>query len=398
MAKRSLQQHVEAGQGSASGRRMLVPAGLATIGVTYGLARYGYGLYLPEFRADFGLSARAAGSIASGSFLAYCLAAALAARLVAVARPRLALWLAGGSAALGSALVAVAWSGEALAVGALVAGSGAGLATPALVEAVASTVPAAAEPRAQGVVNSGTGVGVVLGGLVVLVAPTAWREAWVGFALVALCVTWWVDRCATWPRPPAGPAPTRSAGELRRLRLPVAAAVLAGSGCANVWTFGRDLMTDAGVPAGTTGLLWCLLGAAGLLGGLSGVLVQRAGLPAAWLVSVGLAGAATALLGWRPGVVPAAALSLTCFGAAFVALSGVLIAWGACVAPEAAGRAAAVVFIALTAGQALGAVVLGAVADATGSRVTFLVAAGLLVLAGAGPCAVLLGRPGGRGA
>jgi predicted MFS family arabinose efflux permease len=96
--------------------------------------------------------------------------------------------------------------------------------------------------------------------------------------------------------------------------------------------------------------------------------------------------------------VPAAALSLTCFGAAFVALSGVLIAWGACVAPKAAGRAAAVVFIGLTAGQAVGAVVFGAVADAAGSRVTFLIAGGLLVLAGAGPSAVLLGRSARRGA
>ena len=45
----------------------LVPAGVAVIGATYGLARYGYGLTLPEFRAAFGLSTAAAGGIASGS-------------------------------------------------------------------------------------------------------------------------------------------------------------------------------------------------------------------------------------------------------------------------------------------------------------------------------------------
>jgi len=81
-----------------------------------------------------------------------------------------------------------------------------------------------------------------------------------------------------------------------------------------------------------------------------------------------------------------------------VALSGVLIAWGARVAPQATGRAAAVVFIGLTAGQAVGAVVLGAVTDAAGSWVTFLVAAGLLVLAGAVPSAVLLLRSARHGA
>jgi predicted MFS family arabinose efflux permease len=359
----------------------LVPAGLAVIAVTYGLARYGYGLYLPEFRVHFRLSAGAAGIVAAGSFGAYCLAAALAGRLVASSRPRLALWLAGGSAALGSAVVAMAWSWQALAVGALVAGSGAGLATPALVEAVAATVSPAAEPRAQAVVNSGTGAGVIVGGLIVLVAPDAWRWAWSGFAVAALSATWWADRRAVWPAGRRAPAPEPLARTLRRLHRPLRAAVLAGSGSASVWIFGRDLMAGAGVPAGVTGLLWCLLGAAGLAGGLSGRLVQRVGVRAAWLVSVGLTAAAVALLGSLAGVVPAVATSLVCFGAAFVALSGVLIAWGAQVVPQAPGRAVAVLFIGLTAGQAVGAVVLGGVADAAGAPALFFVAAGLLGLA-----------------
>jgi predicted MFS family arabinose efflux permease len=359
-----------------------VPAGVAVIGATYGLARYGYGLTLPEFRAAFGLSTAAAGGIASGSFVAYCVAAALAGHLVARGRARSALWLAGGCAALGSAVVAAAWSWQALAVGVLLAGSGAGFATPALVEAVAATVPPRAEPRAQGVVNSGTGAGVVLGGLVVLAAPAAWRWAWAGFAVVALLSTWWADRCATWPADGRTRAPAGGGRTLPALHRPLVAAVVAGAGSASVWTFGRDLLTQAGVPAGVTGLLWCLLGAAGLIGGLSGHLVARVGLRVAWPIGAGVAAAAVVLFASFPGV-PTAALSLTCFGAAFVGFSGVLIAWAAEVVPHAAGQATAVVFIGLTAGQALGAAVLGAVAGTTGVPATFVVAAGLLVLAAA---------------
>ena len=379
MAKRSLRSPVTT---TTDHSGWLVPAGVAVIGATYGLARYGYGLTLPEFRAAFGLSTAAAGGIASGSLVAYCVAAALAAHLVARGRARPALWLAGGCAALGSAVVATAWSWQALTVGVLVAGSGAGFATPALVEAVVATVPPQAEPRSQAVVNSGTGAGVVLGGLVVLAAPAAWRWAWAGFAVVALLSTWWADRSAAWPVDHRTRAPARAGRTVPALRRPLVAAVVAGAGSASVWTFGRDLLTQAGVPAGVTGLLWCLLGAAGLIGGLSGHLVGRVGVRGAWPIGAGVAAAAVVLLASSPSV-PTAALSLACFGAAFVGLSGVLIAWAVEVVPHAAGQAAAVAFIGLTAGQALGAAVLGAVAGTTGVPATFVVAAGLLALAAA---------------
>lgn len=376
MAERSLRQS----PGS------LIAAGLAVIAVTYGLARYGYGLYLPEFRAAFGLSPSIAGVIGAGSYAGYCATALLAGRWVGTGRARASLWLAGGSASLGCLLVAVAWSAPSLAVGALVAGSGAGAATPAMVAAVAGTVPAADERRAQGVVNSGTGVGVVVGGLLVLSVPGAWRWTWIGFAVIALGVTLLADRRARWPvasdAAPATPEP--GTPFLRRMGRPLLAAVVAGAGCAGVWTFGRDLLTDEGaLPDRVTGLLWCVLGGAGLLGGVSGVLVGRVGLRAAWISAVVVAGAGTAALGAWPGAAVPAAAALACFGAAFVALSGVLIAWGAEREPGTAPAAAAALFIGLTVGQAVGAVLLGAVAGLAGAPTAFHVAAGLLLLSAA---------------
>jgi predicted MFS family arabinose efflux permease len=367
MLKRSLQQSAP-----------LVVPGLAVIAVTYGLARYGFGLYLPQFRTAFGLTSDVAGAIAAAGYLAYCVAALAGQWLVGRARGRGALWLAGGAAALGSLLVAAAWSVPALAVGVLVAGSGAGAATPALVAAVAATVPPDTEPRAQALVNSGTGVGVVVGGLLVLAVPGAWRPAWAGFAVVAVLVTAWADRSSRWP-------PVREAGTglpLRDLVRPLVAAAVAGAGCAAVWTFGRDLLTgDGGLPDGAAGLLWCVLGGAGLVGGLSGDLVLRVGLRGAWLGSVGIAAAAVLVLAALPGSPVAAALALAGFGAAFVALSGVLIAWGGRRAPAAAPQAAAALFIGLTVGQAAGALVLGVVTDATSARTAFLVAAAVLLAA-----------------
>ena len=359
---------------------------MAVIAVTYGLARYGYGLYLPHFRAAFDLSAGVAGAIAAGSYLGYCVAAVLAGRLVGGGRARLALWAAGGSAALGSLLVAAAWNGSSLAVGALIAGSGAGAATPALVAAVAGTVPQPDQPRAQGVVNSGTGAGVVGGGLLVLSVPEVWRWSWAGFALAALLVTAEADRRSRWqPLPEHPDAREAVRSQVGQLARPLAAALLAGAGCAGVWTFARDLLTaDGGMAPAVTGLLWCLLGAAGLLGGLSGLLVARVGLRAAWIGTVLAAAAGTALLGVLPGAVVPAALALAVFGCAFVALSGVLLAWGAERVPAAAAGAAALLFIGLTVGQAVGALVLGLVGQAAGTPVAFVAAAVVLVLSAGG--------------
>ncbi|WP_324277809.1 hypothetical protein [Blastococcus brunescens] len=61
MARRSSRSVVEP---AAARPAVLIGAGLAVIAViavTYGLARYGYGLYLPQFRAEFGFSAGVAG-------------------------------------------------------------------------------------------------------------------------------------------------------------------------------------------------------------------------------------------------------------------------------------------------------------------------------------------------
>ncbi|MGY1748717.1 MFS transporter [Modestobacter sp. SYSU DS0511] len=363
--------------------RSLVGAGLAVIAVTYGLARYGYGLYLPQFRAEFGFSAGTAGAVAAGSYLAYCATALVAPRLSRRTGGRSALWAAGAAAAVGCLGVSTASSVPVLAAAALVAGSGAGAATPALVAAVAATVPPATEARAQGVVNSGTGAGVVAGGLLVLAVPGVWRAAWAGFAVAALLVTWWADRSARWPAPadPASAGPGRGPAGGRFGR-PLLAALLAGVGCAGVWTFGRDLLTGPGdLSPGLTGALWCVLGAAGLVGGVSGVLVQRVGLRAAWAGTLVVAAGATGLLAAVPGGAAAAAVALALFGSAFVAMSGVLIAWAAHLRPASAGPAAAQLFVALTVGQALGSLLLGALADALSMPGAFLAAAAVALVA-----------------
>ncbi|MBP2325901.1 hypothetical protein JOF56_006286 [Kibdelosporangium banguiense] len=53
--------------------RTVLP-GAAMIAVTFGLARYGYGLLLPDMQSELGMGASAAGLISSGAYVSYALA------------------------------------------------------------------------------------------------------------------------------------------------------------------------------------------------------------------------------------------------------------------------------------------------------------------------------------
>ena len=91
-------------------------------------------------------------------------------------------------------------------------------------------------------------------------------------------------------------------GKARSMLRPALAAGVAGIGSAAVWTFGRDLITNTGgLPERTTAALWCLLGAAAVLGALSGDAVRVLGLRRAWILTATLTAVGTAVLALAPG-------------------------------------------------------------------------------------------------
>src|SRR5215216_472576 len=153
------------------------PSGITWL-VAPGLARFAYGLFLPEMRETLELSESVLGLIGAGSYAGYCFAVLGALVFTSRAGPRLMAVAAGALAVVGMAAVASAPTAWVLALGVLVAGSSSGLASPPMGEAVATAIPEASQDRANALINSGTSIGVALSGPAALLVTEQWRIAW----------------------------------------------------------------------------------------------------------------------------------------------------------------------------------------------------------------------------
>ncbi|WP_104160351.1 MFS transporter [Arthrobacter sp. ZGTC212] len=362
---------------------------VALIAATYGLARLGYGLFLPAFSAAFALSPAVGGLLASGTSVLYC-AAALAGFRYAPTRPRLMTLLAGTTAALGSAGIASAPGTAFFAGSVLIAGLGAGFASPALVELVQRNVGSGKQKKFQSVVNSGTGFGVVAAGTLALAAGSSWRLAWGLIAVITLAAMIAVLRADTSAstsisggdggRGSGGGSGAASdaqahAVSLRKLRRPIAAAFIFGAGSAAVWVHGRLLLQEqGGMPTAATAAAWVALGLGGGAAVLTAPWLARHAVGTTWRVTVLAVAAATGTFAVAPDIVILSFAASALFGLAYTSATSVLIIWASQVsASSAAGTS--VLFISLVLGQSAGSALTGALIEAAGFGSAFVAAA-----------------------
>jgi len=368
----------------------LAAAGAALVAVTYGLVRLAYGLVLPDVQADLGLGAALAGWISAGASTMYCVGAVIG-FLAATRHPRSLVVLAASTAAVGAA--GMAWSHDATTFGvaAVLSSTGAGAASPALVRLVARNTAPDRVPRAQSVVNAGTGPGLVAAGLLALAVLPEWRTAWFVAAAcsvlagAAVLLTDHRGHADTTERVDRAGRPTGSWFVAhRRLLL---AALLLGAGSAAVWNYGRSVLVDAGVDREASITAWIALG----LGGAAVVVTSRwtGGMRPArlWGISVTAVVVGSLALAVVPGAVPVALVACLVFGWGYTAATGALIAWTTEIDPDRASAGTSMLFVTLVLGQALGAAAAGAVIGVAGAVTAFALAAlvGLVSAPAAGP-------------
>lgn len=377
--------------------RHLTAGGLLAIGIGFGFARYGYGLFLPDIRREFGLSMTVVGLIGSAVYVGYLLALLAGGRYYPRVGPRVLVGIGAASAVAGIALVAVAPSLPVLTIGLILAGTSAAWCWAPYADAVDLVVARTHRERVLAIVPAGTAVGTaVVGPLALLASGDAWRWAWAAMAALAAAgasyATWTVPgRRGSTTRPGRPGASCGIGWLLAPAAVPLYVTALSyGVIGSFYWNYATEAITRASDSTLAVPAFWTLMGVAGLLGVFAGVLLSLAGLRRTSVLLFGTLAAALALLGAMPGSMAAAAGSAVLYGPAFMAVSSLLAIWSYQVFPHRPTVGFTATLLCLGLGTVLGPATLGLLADHIGLRTAFLATA----MVAAATMAVRPARPG----
>lgn len=316
-------------------------AGAAVVGVAFGMARYGYGLTLPNIREDLGLSELVLGIIASTTFAGYLAGLLLAGPLAARHGSRAPTTVGGVSGVLGAVIVAFAQSPGLLAAGVVLAGSAGGWVWASYSDIVTRAVPLRQQPKALAIITTGTSGGLLLlAGLAVLAVLASWRLVWVGIALAAAAAAVVNLRLVPKTRPaPRADNQYRASSLFAALRGPGAYSVAYFAAVVIYFTYAADVLDSGALPAGAVPALYAAIGLCGVVGVATGTFAQRMGSSRVAGVCLGAVGVALALLGLASDSLTATAVSACIFGVGYMSGSAVLAIWTAELVPERAGEA-----------------------------------------------------------
>jgi predicted MFS family arabinose efflux permease len=356
----------------------LAVAGIGVVGTAFGMARYGYGLLLPDMQREYGLTGAELGAIGAGSYVAYLLAAAVSGTRARAMGPRVTVVTGGVLATVGMLIAGLSQSAGMLAIGVLIGGASAGMVYPPFSDAVAR-LPAARRGRTLSAINCGTGYGVAFAAPVAILAGSAWREAWLAFAGSALITTLWGAhvlprrRSASETEQATQPSPaSRSTRSLllRRDAVPLLiGGVVIGLGSAAYWTFGVDhLQHDGGVAVGASRAFLAVVGVASLLSTATGDLVLRFGARRVFAIAVTVEACSLAILALAPSTLGAVFISAVLFGASYNAIVAVEALWSTHLYPEQPSLGLAAAMAANAIGLLCGPVVAGTLGDAIGLK------------------------------
>ena len=354
-------------------------AGLLALVATYALGRQAFGLFVPRFREEFGLSLDVLGFYASSAQAGYLVATVATGVLTARYGPRVPVVSGCLLLAVGAATMASAPGPILLAVGVIAAGTSAGGAWAPFSDAVDEQVPSSGSRRALALVNAGSPVGLVVASGLVLVAGDRWRAVWWGFAAIGL-----VAAVAAWRvlTPGAGsPALDRERPRLawflnpRSMRLLVVAVGISITSGA-YFTYAPDTAQAADLPGWIGPAMWATLGIAGVaVGAFGGEIANRYGLRGPLAMTLVLVGGSTLALLIAPGSILAVLGSAALFGVGFTTGFALVVMWSQEVFHDrpTTGFTLTIVFIA--AGFIIGPGLFGVLATRFGGDVALLVAA-----------------------
>jgi predicted MFS family arabinose efflux permease len=370
-------------------QRPLLASAFAAIAVSFGLGRYGIGLFLPDMARAFDLSDADLGFLASAGWAGYVVASLFA--MLVIASVGAGALVAGGLclSVVGMGLISVAETPTVLYLGTILTGISPGLVFAPVADAITARFEPARRGPAFAVVNAGEGAGTVAAGLIFLTMAPDWRMAWLVFSLLAIASA--IASAVTTPRSSVGAAqPHGESPSWRTLFQRQAWPLLGGSfvvGASTtvLWTFAGVLVdgeTFSGIELRV--VLWIVMGAAGVAAIVVAPILEAFGLRrtyAASIVVTSLSAAGLALAANAPG---AALLAGAVFSFAYIMITSQIGAWALSIWPQMPAAGFGFTFLMLSMGAVAGPAVAGMATAVAGLPVilvvTGLLTAGLLAL------------------
>ena len=360
--------------------------GAALVAISYGLARFAFGLFVPPIRDELELTPYVVGVIGALPLLSFLLATLVAPWAADRLGARYSAVISGLFGAGGLALIALADDAVMLGVGVFACGICTGLMMPALTAAMQALVKRSLHGRTSAIMNAGTSVGVAVAVPAVLLLAGAWRFAYASFAVLAalgVVAAWFfipsVSRIV--PAIAAPPAPIDAWQWWRLLRLSLFA-FLMGFIAAAYWIFAPDLAVNLGaLPPEQTGWLWLAVGIAGLGGAIVADLADRNNPQITHALMLMMLSASIALLAASPGQLILATFSALAFGTTYMSLTGLYLLTGIRLLPGRLSMGPVLPFMACALGQAVGSPAVGALVDEFGYADAFsmFAASGIVV-------------------
>lgn len=353
----------------------LVFPGIAMIATIYGLGRFSFGLFLPDISKDLHLSASSAGIISSLFYLSYCFTIIYATLRTAKTGPKYMIMLASLLVILGLITISIASNALTLSLGVIFAGASSGLISPPYGYAISLWIKWEQQGKANTWINSGTSIGLVFTGITAMLVFIDWRSVYLIYGIIAILITVWNFFII----PSLKHNININPGSLNILDISASkriifASTILGISTAPYWTFSKSYVqnTDHYSPVALS-IFWILIGVAGVLGGISGRMIDQYGLKFSYFLGVILMAAASILLALTPFIWIVPFLASLLFGASYIFITGVLLVWGVKLFVKNASLGIGIPFLMLAVGQVIGSVLAGPIVEELGYTFTFVI-------------------------
>lgn len=353
----------------------LVFPGIAMIATTYGLGRFSFGLFLPSITEDIGMTTSQAGIISSLFYLAYCFTIIYATFQTATIGPKRMIMLAGLSVIIGLFTIGMAPNALILSLGVVFAGASTGLVSPPYGYTISLWIRMTDQGKANTWINSGTSLGLMFTGLTAMIVFLDWRATYLIYGIIAIAVLLWnfknIPSLQHNLNISTGSFNIRDITYSKRI---IIASLLLGFATAPFWTFSKSFIEKTGNYTDLElSIFWILIGLFGVIGGISGAMIDKRGIRFAYNMGVIMLATPSLLLAFAPDSWLLAFISSGLFGFSYIYLTGVLLVWGIKIFAKNASLGIGLPFLLLAVGQVIGSSLAGVFIDTVNFHNTFII-------------------------